>query len=275
VAQEAHEAIRPTKISKGEAMPEGMDRDQARLFDLIWKRFLATQMAEAIYEQIGADIVAGTYVFRANGNKQVFDGWQKLYAKAVEEGETEADRKLPELKVGQLLDLLGLLPSQHFTEPPPRFTEASLIKTLEEFGIGRPSTYAPIISTIQDRQYVEKADKKFQPTNLGFAVNDFLMANFPQIFEYSFTAKMEDQLDEIANGDKQWVPVIREFYDPFEKLLEKVSETAARVKVEVETTDEVCPIDGAPLVVRIGKYGKFLACSKFPDCKFTKQFLKS
>ncbi len=272
VAQEAHEAIRPTEVGQAMTAKETLDRDQSRLYDLIWKRFLACQMAEAVYEQTGVDIAAGSYLFRANGNRQVFDGWQKLY-------EREEGVELPPLSIGQILELLKLIPSQHFTEPPPRFTEASLIKALEEYGIGRPSTYAPIISTIQDRQYVEKVDlpaggqgKKLQPTNLGFAVNDFLITNFPNVFEYQFTAKLEDELDEIANGEKQWVPVIRAFYDPFNELLEKVGETAERVKIETEESDELCPEHNVPMVVRIGKFGKFLACSKFPECKFTKSF---
>lgn len=270
VAQEAHEAIRPTSVERTAESSQQLDRDQAKLYDLIWKRFVSCQMTEALYEQLGVDISASNYMFRANGNKQLFDGWKKLYAKLGEE--EDAEQALPGLSVGERLDLVKLNPAQHFTEPPPRFTEASLIKALEEHGIGRPSTYAPIISTIQERQYVEKTDKKLVPTNLGFAVNDFLMANFPSEFEYSFTAKMEDQLDEIANGEKQWVPVIRGFYEPFSQILEKTQETAERVKIEVESTDEVCPNDGSPLVVRIGKFGKFLACSKFPDCKFTKPF---
>lgn len=268
VAQEAHEAIRPTSVEKVEVT--GLDRDQAKLYELIWKRFVACQMTEALYEQLGIDIAAGKYVFRANGNKMLFDGWKRLFTKTGDEEDKE--QPLPELSTGEHLDLVNLLPTQHFTEPPSRYTEASLIKALEEYGIGRPSTYAPIISTVQERQYVEKTDKKLVPTNLGFAVNDFLMANFPTTFEYQFTALMEDQFDQIANGEKQWVPVIREFYEPFAQILEKVSETAERVKIEVEATDEICPDDGSPLVVRIGKFGKFLACSKFPECKFTKQF---
>ncbi len=281
VAQEAHEAIRPTVAERtadsGEQL--GLDRDQIRLYELIWKRFVATQMNEAIYDQKIIEITAGKYLFRTTGSKAVFLGWQILFKEDKKEEGAESDseevasvQELPDLAVGEIVDLKELLPSQHFTMPPPRFTEASLIKVLEENGIGRPSTYAPIISTIQDRQYVEKVDKKFQPTNLGNAVNDFLLANFPNLFEYSFTAKMEDELDEVANGEKEWKPVVRAFYDPFEKLLASVTANAERVKVEVEETDEVCPDDGAPLVVRIGKFGRFLACSKFPDCKFTKQF---
>lgn len=272
VAQEAHEAIRPTKVENFQFTISNfqLDRDQVRLFELIWKRFLGCQMSEAIYEQIGADIQAGSYVFRANGNKQLFDGWQKLFSK----DEDDKEQTLPDLNVGEQLELIKLLPTQHFTSPPPRFTEASLIKALEEFGVGRPSTYAPIISTIQERQYVEKVDRKLIPSSLGFAVNDFLMTNFPHLFDYQFTAHMEDDLDQIANGQKQWVPVLHEFYDPFSELLKKVGDSAERVKVEVEETDEICPLDGGKLVVRLGKFGKFLACSNFPNCKFTKPFVK-
>ncbi|MBI3887938.1 type I DNA topoisomerase, partial [Candidatus Microgenomates bacterium] len=263
VAQEAHEAIRPTDVRN---FPAEVDKDQKKLYELIWKRFVACQMAESVSKQTGVDILANDYPFRATGIRIMFEGWQKLYGR--EEGDEE--KTLPELKVGDVLPLVELLPSQHFTQPPPRFNEASLIKALEEFGIGRPSTYAPIISTIQDRQYIEKDEKKLVPTALGMAVNDFLMANFGNIIEYKFTAQMEDELDDVANGNKEWVPAVRDFYDPFAKQLNLVSTTAERVKVETETTNEVCPNDGAPLLVRIGKFGKFLACSKFPDCKFTK-----
>lgn len=281
VAQEAHEAIRPTAVDNLDERltSSGLDHDQVKLYGLIWKRFVATQMNEAVYDQKTIEITASKYLFRTTGSKAVFLGWQTLFKEDKKEEALEANgeevgtvQELPDLLVGEEVSLKELLPTQHFTMPPPRYTEASLIKVLEENGIGRPSTYAPIISTIQDRQYVEKVDKKFQPSNLGYAVNDFLMANFPNIFEYSFTAQMEDQLDEVANGEKEWKPVIAKFYEPFEELLANVTANAERVKVEVEETDEVCPNDGAPLVVRIGKFGKFLACSKFPDCKFTKQF---
>lgn len=281
VAQEAHEAIRPTAVDNLEERlaNSGLDHDQTRLYSLIWKRFVATQMNEAVYDQKTIEITSSKYLFRTTGSKAIFLGWQILFKEDKKEAEIESEseeasknQELPDLAVGEVLDLKEIVPTQHFTMPPPRFTEASLIKVLEENGIGRPSTYAPIISTIQDRQYVEKVDKKFQPTSLGNAVNDFLMVNFPKLFEYSFTAQMEDELDAVANGEKEWKPVIREFFDPFEELLTNVTANAERVKVEVEETDEVCPNDGAPLVVRIGKFGRFLACSKFPDCKFTKQF---
>lgn len=270
VAQEAHEAIRPTNVQFAIDNEQSIDRDQKKLYELIWKRFLACQMNESISKQMTVDIDASGHIFRANGSKVLFEGWQKLYGR--EEGDEE--RSLPELTIGEILKLLELIPSQHFTQPPPRFNEASLIKALEEYGIGRPSTYAPIISTIQERQYVEKEDRKLSPTALGMAVNDFLMTNFANVLDYKFTALMEDELDEIANGTKAWVPVIREFYDPFSKQLGLVQNTAERVKVETETSDEVCPNDGAPLLVRIGKFGKFLACSKFPVCKFTKPLVK-
>lgn len=270
VAQEAHEAIRPTNVQFAVDNEQSIDRDQKKLYDLIWKRFLACQMNESISKQMTVDIDASGHIFRANGSKVLFEGWQKLYGR--EEGDEE--KSLPELTVGEILKLLELVPSQHFTQPPPRFNEASLIKALEEYGIGRPSTYAPIITTIQERQYVEKEDRKLSPTALGMAVNDFLMTNFNNVLDYKFTALMEDELDEIANGTKAWVPVIREFYDPFSKQLGLVQNTAERVKVETETSDEICPDDGAPLLVRIGKFGKFLACSKFPVCKFTKPLVK-
>lgn len=256
VAQEAHEAIRPTSAN--------LKHEDERLFDLIWKRFVSCQMNEAIYEQTSVDIAAGIYLFRANGNKQIFDGWQRVNE------QLEKNNILPELEINQILKLLELVPSQHFTEPPARYNEASLIKTLEEYGIGRPSTYAPIISTILERNYVEKTDKRLYSTVLGDAVTDFLMANFPIIMDYKFTAGMEDGLDEVANGNKKWVPLIAEFYKPFEETLEKVGENTARVKIETEEVDEKCPQDGSPLVIRLGRFGKFLACSKFPDCKFTK-----
>ena len=276
VAQEAHEAIRPTD-PKFQIQNSNLDRDQKRLYELIWKRFVACQMSEAVSQQTGVDITAAGYTLRATGSKVLFDGWQTLYDKENikdKKEENEENKELPNLTIGEILELLELVPSQHFTQAAPRYNEASLIKTLEEYGIGRPSTYAPIISTIQDRQYIEKEDKKLLPTALGLAVNDFLMANFAGVLDFKFTAGMEDELDNIANGEKQWVPVIREFYEPFARQLGGVTETAARVKVETETTQEKCPNDGAFLVVRIGKFGKFLACSKFPECKFTKPFAR-
>ena len=266
VAQEAHEAIRPTDIRyKILDIRNQYGRDGAKLYGLIWKRMVACQMKEAIFEETKVEIEADSFLFRTIGSQLKFEGWKKVYS-----DDRETEKKLPSLKIGELLKLLRLLPSQHFTEPPPRYTEATLIKALEEKGIGRPSTYAPIISTIQERQYVEKIERKFAPTVLGITVNDFLVDNFSDIVNVDFTAKMEDELDEIANGKIAWAPVISEFYGPFEKVVTEVQEKAKRVEIPVEETDEKCDKCGAPLVIRIGKFGKFLACSRFPECDFTK-----
>lgn len=270
VAQEAHEAIRPTKIELRKDKIE-LSNDHRKLYELIWNRFLASQMADAIYDQISIDVLAENkdkYVFKANGSIIKFAGWLKVYGR--EEGDTVEEKKVPLLKVGDKLDLSELLPEQHFTQPPPRFTEATLIKALEEKGIGRPSTYAPIISTILDRNYVEREERKFKPTPLGSAVNDFLVENFPNLLNLDFTAKLEDELDEIANGSVGWIPVVKEFFDPLNKLLDKVYKESDRVKVEAEMTDEVCP-EGHHLVVRYGRFGKFLACEKFPEHKYTQR----
>lgn len=300
VAQEAHEAIRPTNIYRETEEVEGvLGRDAGRLYDLIRKRMLSCQMNEAVYDQKSVEVeaskqdfavlapspsagvrlraenpVSSAYLFRAVGSKLKFDGWKKVYGDE-ENGNGMEEINIPDLTVNEILHLLNLTPSQHFTEPPARYTESSLIKVMEEKGIGRPSTYAPTMSTIQERQYVEKEDKKLIPTELGFAVNDFLMAQFPEIIDYGFTAQMENELDEIANGERQWVPVVSEFYRPFEKKLKGVYLNAERVKIEVEQTDEKCEKCGAPLVVRLGKFGKFLACSTFPKCDYTKNLLKS
>ena len=271
IAQEAHEAIRPTKVSLSVDKVESNTADHKKLYDLIWKRFVASQMAESVYDQVSLDISAGEHTFRASGSVVKFSGWGKVYGKNEGDVSGADEKKVPLLPEGTNLDLLKLTPTQHFTEPPPRYSEASLIKILEEKGIGRPSTYAPIISTIQDRNYVELLARRFHPTPIGVAVNDFLVKNFAGIVDYNFTAKMEDQLDAIANGEKEWEPIIKEFYGPFEKELDKVFEESDRVKIFLELTDEKCP-DGHPLVIRYGRFGKFLACEKFPEHKFTKAF---
>jgi DNA topoisomerase I len=276
-AQEAHEAIRPTNVEMNSDKlgdKNGMTRDHTRLYDLVWKRFLACQMSEAVMDQTTVDVRAGSYGLRATGSIVKFDGWLKLYGKDTEQEEpknpeeTESQR-LPQLSEGEILTLLKLIPQQHFTEPPPRFTEASLIKKLEELGIGRPSTYAPILSTITDRFYVEKVERKFTPTSLGITVMDFLIKYFPDVFEYQFTAQMEDELDSVSRGEAKWQPVIKEFYVPFEKKIASVEESAEHVKLELEISDKLCPECGKNLVVRTGKFGKFLACSGFPECKHT------
>jgi len=279
-AQEAHEAIRPTNIkliSSQLASQGDLTRDQVKLYDLIWKRMVACQMSEAVMDQTTVDVIAkkddSLYTLRATGSVVKFDGWLKIYGKKESEEEEELKTQvLPELKEKQDLNLIELKPEQHFTEPPPRYNEASLIKKLEELGIGRPSTYAPTLSTIQDRFYVERRERKLFPTPLGMVVTDFLMKNFPEIIDYSFTAHMEDQLDQIAEGQRHWQPTIKDFYIPFEKKLEKTEETAERVQLETETVDKKCSECGKQLVVRFGKFGKFLACSGFPECKHTEAF---
>ncbi len=276
-AQEAHEAIRPTNVKlKVEDLKQTSDlnRDHARLYDLIWKRFVACQITEAVMDHTSIDVAATlsaeVYTLRSTGGIIKFDGWLKVYGKTQEEEEKEEGEKiLPPVNQRQDLNKLQVLPEQHFTEPPPRFNEASLIKKLEELGIGRPSTYAPILSTIQERFYVEKAERKFTPTALGMAVIDFLMKYFSDVIDYAFTAHMEDELDNIAAGEKEWKPIIKAFYTPFEKKIAETGDKAERVKVEIETTDKICPECGKPLIVRIGKFGKFFACSGFPECKHT------
>ena len=260
VAQEAHEAIRPTNVAlKGVAF---QNRDQEKIYEMIWKRFVASQMAEARGITVTIVVIAGEYKLQARGDTIIFDGWYKL------NGETN-ELRLPEVSEGERLEFVDLTKEQKFTQPPTRYNDASLIKALEEMGIGRPSTYAPTLSTIQDRQYVEKIEKRFKSTSLGLAVNDFLTVNFSDIVDYKFTAHMEDELDEIANGVRQWRPVIKEFYEPFAAKLGTVTETAARVKVEVETTGEKCPKCGqGEVVIRLGKFGKFLACSRYPECDY-------
>lgn len=278
LVQEAHEAIRPTNIklqSEELKMMNGLTRDHVRLFDLIWKRALASQVSDAVVDQTSVDTIAGSYLLRSTGSVIKFNGWLKIYGKGSAKGEAsheeegDEEKILPEFSEGEILNLLKLLPQQHFTEPPPRFTEASLIKKLEELGIGRPSTYAPIISTILERYYVEKIERKFSPTELGVAVNEFVFKYFPEIVDYDFTASLEDELDEIAHGKRDWKLTIKKFYEPFEAKLEKVEDTAAKVKIVTEVVDRKCPKCGKNLQVKFGKFGKFLACSGFPECKHT------
>ena len=277
VAQEAHEAIRPTEIGQITNLKDQFSNtDEEKLYELIWKRFVACQMADALFDETKLSVLATNetnhFLLETLGRTIKFAGFLTLYGK--EDGDEDGETQLPDLLTGDELDLVKIDPLQKFTQPPARFNEASLIKTLEEFGIGRPSTYAPIISTIQDRMYVEKTDNKFYPTALGNAVNDFIFEYFPEIVDYKFTAHMEDDLDDIANGKQKWVPVIKEFFEPFNAKLTSVSKIAERVPVETEVTDEECPECKAPLVVRIGRFGKFLSCSRFPECKYTKPYLK-
>ena len=262
-AQEAHEAIRPSYPNK---VPESLklDASQSKLYDLIWRRFTASQMAQAVFDLTKIDIAAKNYVFRATGQILKFDGFLKIYPIKFEEAE------LPFLKKDEVLKLLELLPSQHFTKPAARYTEATLIKTLEEAGIGRPSTYAPTISTIQERNYIEKnIEKRFQPTEIGLVVNDLLVSHFPKIVDINFTAEMEKNLDRISEGEKKWIPLIKEFYEPFEKNLERKYQEISKKEFTEKPTEKICPKCGAPLLIRLGKFGKFYACSGFPKCRYT------
>jgi DNA topoisomerase-1 len=268
LAQEAHEAIRPTNFNIQSAAVSGQLGGQfAKLYDIIWRRAVATQMSDAITGStaVMVDVSSGSYTLKANGSVLVFEGFLKVNPLALN------DNKLSEFTSLENLNFISSKSEFHETTPPPRYNDASIIKALEEEGIGRPSTYATIISTIEARQYIERNEGKFLPTSIGFAVTDFLVTNFSTIDDIPFTAAMEDELDQIANGDKKWAPVIKEFYDPFEKTLEKVGE-AARVKIEVEKTNEICPQDEGHLIIRTGRFGKFMACENFPECKFTKPF---
>ncbi len=286
-AQEAHEAVRPTLAHREPAaIKEYLTSDQFKLYDLIWKRFIASQMASAVMDSTSVDIQAlekdkGTnYLFRATGSTVKFPGFTVVYTEGkdeVSEEEEERQRALPPLATGDLLELMALLPEQHFTQPPPRYTEATLIRALEEQGIGRPSTYAPILSTIQERGYVERAQgRKLLPTELGFIVNDQLVKHFPEIVDLGFTAQMEADLDRIASGEAQWVPVLREFYQPFKATLDQAEAQMGDIEPpKPEPTGELCEKCGKPMVIKRGRFGRFIACSGFPACRNSRSFTVS
>jgi len=275
LAQEAHEAIRPTDVGLNPTSLESSTRrvelgaEERKVYELVWRQAVASQMLPAVYEQVSADIKAGSYLFRATGSKLIFDGWEKL-------NKGEEARSLTELKEGEKLTLLELLPSQHFTEPPARYTEATLIKKLEEEGIGRPSTYAPIISTIQGRGYVSLEGRALKPEDSGKIVNDkILVPYFPDVVDLSFTAKMEESFDEIARGEKNWVELIRGFYGPFSQELEKAEESIDKSSMTtIAETDEKCPDSGHPLVIKLGRYGRFYSCTGFPECKYARPYIE-
>jgi DNA topoisomerase I len=281
-AQEAHEAIRPTDVNRTpESVKASVRPDQFKLYNLIWQRFVASQMASAIYNTLRVEITASAdgktpYLFRVSGSTIKFAGFLALYEDAHDEDAAQDDdegRVLPELVVGEVLDLLQLLPEQHFTQPPPRYTEASLVRTLEEFGIGRPSTYASTVGVIQKREYVTKHDKRLIPTETGKIVTDLLTAYFPNVLDYQFTARMEDQLDEIAEGNVEWRPMIGDFYSPFERQLQNARDEMPVVK-EVEYVGRACPVDGGELVIRYGRSGKFIGCINYPNCTHTEPWLE-
>jgi len=285
-AQEAHEAVRPTSVFRTpEQLRPFLDADQMNLYDLIWKRFVASQMASAIFDATTVDINAArrgaktaplsVFWFRASGSVQKFSGFLRIYEEGQDEGEKptdaedalEAERRLPPLSAGNALALQKLLPEQHFTQPPPRYTEASLVKALEEYGIGRPSTYASIMTTIQARNYVRRQGRQLLPTELGFNANDLLVQHFGRYIDVGFTARVEEELDDIESGARQWQPVLHEFYDPFRQAVTAAADGIEKVERKVEPVGEDCPECGSPLVYKQGRFGKFIGCSNFPTCK--------
>ena len=275
VAQEAHEAIRPTDISsKINIQNSKYQKEADMLYGLIWNRFVACQMSPSVYDETTIDVIAGIYLLRTSGAVMKFDGWKILYPKS-QGNNGKSDVLLPSVGKGEVLKLIKVIPEQKFTQPPARYTEASLIKTLEKLGIGRPSTYAPTINTIQVRNYVEKNEGKFTPTSIGIAVNDFLMTNFPDVFDYQFTAGLEGDLDRVANGELKWRGLISDFYKPFEGKLSDVEKNAKRVAIETESTGEKCPeCKDGEIIIRLGRFGKFLSCSRFPECKYTAKYIQ-
>jgi len=269
-AQEAHEAIRPTSVYRSpEAVKPFLTSDQFKLYEMIWKRTLACQMAPAKFDTTGIDIAVGDALFRASGQVLVFAGFLAVYEEDVDDAEDEDSAKLPVLEEGETLPVDKLYGEQHFTQPPPRFTEASLVKALEEYGIGRPSTYASIISTLKDREYVTLDKKRFEPTDTGDIVNKFLTEHFAQYVDYNFTAKLENQLDEIASGQRQWVPVMDSFWKGFKKQITE-KEGISRAEVTTENLDEACPKCQKPLMIRFGRRGRFIGCSGYPECDYTR-----
>ncbi|MDQ3227394.1 MAG: type I DNA topoisomerase [Chloroflexota bacterium] len=287
-AQEAHEAIRPTAPHRDPASVKPfLSAHQFRVYQLIWQRFIASQMRPALLDQTGVDIAAGTrdqisrpgdppFLFRATGSVVKFPGFMAVYQVGRDEGDAADELEkgaLPPLGTGEDLDLLQVLPEQHFTQPPPRFTEASLVKALEEKGIGRPSTYAPTIATVLARGYVVTEQRKLMATELGLIVNDLLVEHFPHVFDVGFTSQMEEELDEIASGERAWIPTLHEFYGPFLETLARAEQTMERVRLKDEPAGEDCELCGRPMVIKLGKYGKFQACSGFPECRNARPLL--
>jgi DNA topoisomerase-1 len=275
-AQDAHEAVRPSSVLRTPTdVKEYLKRDQFRLYKLIWERFVASQMAPAILDAVTADIQAGDATFRATGSKIKFHGFMKVYIEGTDEKKQEEEKFLPALEPKQTLTKKKIDPKQHFTQPPPRYTEARLVKTLEEKGIGRPSTYAPTLDTIQKRGYVLMEDKRFVPSELGEIVLNMMEEFFPEILDVTFTAHMEEDLDQVEEGQIDWVKLLAQFYEPFQGRLSVAEEEMAEVEIADEESDEVCEKCGKVMVYKHGRFGKFLACSGFPDCRNTKAIVKS
>ena len=273
--QDAHEAIRPTSTMRTpNEMKAYLTRDQHRLYKLIWARFVASQMAPAILDTVALDLTQGDIKFRANGQTIKFKGFTTLYVETKDDEEGKKENKLPEIKEGEMVTATNIEPSQHFTQPPPRYTEARLVKTLEELKIGRPSTYAPTLDTIQKRNYVKIESKRFVPTELGEIVYEQVRDYFPEIIDVEFTVNMETLLDKIAEGDLSWQKVIGDFYNSFKQDVERAEEEMEKIEIKDEPAGEDCEVCGSPMVIKMGRYGKFMACSNFPDCRNTKAIVK-
>ena len=272
-AQEAHEAIRPTSAFRlPEQVKSRLSADQYKLYNLIWKRTVACQMIHATINTVSVDLGCGEKgIFRATGSTVIHPGFMSVYLEGKDDVPAEDEGGyLPALREGQWVDLIDIIPAQHFTEPPPRYTEASLVKALEEYGIGRPSTYAAIISTLQQRHYAELENKRFRPTDVGRIVNKFLTEHFTRYVDYNFTAHLEDDLDAVSRGEKNWIPLMREFWDPFKTLIETKDESLRRADVTHEQLDEACPECGGKLSIRLGRNGRFVGCTNYPECKYTR-----
>lgn len=274
-AQDAHEAVRPTSILRTpNSLKTVLGRDQLRLYRLIWERFVASQMAPAVMDTMTVDLVNEGVIFRANGSKVKFPGFMKVYIEGTDDNTKDEDKLLPDIEEGMSVSSKEIDPKQHFTQPPPRYTEARLVKTLEELGIGRPSTFAPTLDTIQKRGYVALDNKRFIPTELGTIVHDLMIEFFPEILDLEFTAKMETSLDLIEEGQTNWVEIIDEFYQGFEKRLRVAEKEMQEVEIKDEPAGEDCEHCGSPMVYKMGRFGKFMACSNFPDCRNTKAIVK-
>ncbi|HCW8309193.1 type I DNA topoisomerase, partial [Staphylococcus aureus] len=274
--QDAHEAIRPSSTMRTpDDMKSFLTKDQYRLYKLIWERFVASQMAPAILDTVSLDITQGDIKFRANGQTIKFKGFMTLYVETKDDSDSEKENKLPKLEQGDKVTATQIEPAQHYTQPPPRYTEARLVKTLEELKIGRPSTYAPTIDTIQKRNYVKLESKRFVPTELGEIVHEQVKEYFPEIIDVEFTVNMETLLDKIAEGDITWRKVIDGFFSSFKQDVERAEEEMEKIEIKDEPAGEDCEICGSPMVIKMGRYGKFMACSNFPDCRNTKAIVKS
>lgn len=274
-AQDAHEAVRPTSILRTpEAMKQYLDKDQLKLYTLIWSRFVASQMTPAVLDTMKVTLEQNGVIFIANGSKVKFKGFMSVYIEGTDDDKEEKENLLPELAVGDVVQSVSIEPKQHFTQPPARYSEATLIRTLEEKGVGRPSTYAPTLETIQRRYYVKLQQKRFEPTELGEIVNTIMEDFFPQVINTSFTAEMENDLDKVGAGQEDWISVVDRFYKPFEKELKDAEEKIEKIQIKDEPAGFDCELCGHPMVIKLGRFGKFYACSNFPDCRNTKPIVK-